>query len=49
MPAGRVPSDATVDGERLAPRVSEQYSCRHGEVRLELSDEHVVEIWHRPG
>ena len=49
MPSGRVACDATVDGERLAPRVSESYGCRHGEVRLELSDEHVVEIWHRPG
>jgi glycogen debranching enzyme len=49
MPAGRVPSDATVDGERLAPRLSEPFGCRHGEVRLELSEEHVVEIWHRPG
>ena len=49
MPPGRVPADATVDGERLTPRVSEQDGCRHGEVRLELSDEHVVEIWHRPG
>ncbi|HEY6854486.1 MAG TPA: hypothetical protein VI139_09565, partial [Gemmatimonadales bacterium] len=49
MPAGRVAADASVDGERLTPRVSAPQGCHHGEVRLELSDEHGVEIWHRPG
>jgi hypothetical protein len=38
-----------VDGERLTPRASEHAACRHGEVGLDLSEEHVVEIWHRPG
>jgi len=49
LPAGRVPADATVDGERLTPRSSEHAGCHHGEVGLDLSEEHVVEIWHRPG
>jgi hypothetical protein len=46
VPPGRRITEARVDGEPLAPRVSERLGCRHAAVSLELADEHEVELWH---
>ncbi len=48
LPAGRVAASVTVDEQQVEPRTSESSGCRHAEVSLELSDEHEVEIRHRP-
>ncbi|MBI1967793.1 MAG: hypothetical protein HYS40_07370 [Gemmatimonadetes bacterium] len=48
LPRGRVASEARVDEESVMPRGMERLGCHHGEVTLELSGEHTVEIWHQP-
>ncbi|MGH7539082.1 MAG: MGH1-like glycoside hydrolase domain-containing protein [Gemmatimonadales bacterium] len=47
LPPGRTATEARVDDTALVPLSVERMGCRHAEVRLELSDEHEVEIWHR--
>lgn len=48
LPRGRVPAEARIDEHPVTPRDVERLGCRHGEVTLEMSGEHAVEIWHRP-
>jgi len=47
VPPGRTIRDATVDGHPLVPRVIERGDCRHGQVALEVSEEHDVTLWHQ--
>jgi hypothetical protein len=49
LPAGRAAESVTVDEQHVEPRTSESSGCRHAAVSFELSDEHEVEIRHRPG
>ncbi|HTR20305.1 MAG TPA: GH116 family glycosyl hydrolase [Gemmatimonadales bacterium] len=48
LPVGRVAVDAMVDDHPLVPRLVERLGCRHGEVSLEVSEEHDVTVWHQP-